>query len=141
MDSGRRHHKGAEGLVGDVVIGLTCLVWGLGGLLMTIVPTMGLAWVKRSFLDPWWRFWIAHATLLMGLVLIIGTTGLQGSWLWVACGGIAVAKACLALGSSASFRERVLHRVGTWPVWLHRCNGMLSLVFAVLLASDVILHG
>ena len=122
-------------------MGLTCLLWGAGGLLMTIVPMVGFAWIRRSILDNWRRFWIAYAMMLMGLVLIVGTTGLRGFWLWVACGGIAVAKACLVLGTSASFRDRVLHKVGTCPVWLHRCNGMVSVVLTVLLAADVMLHG
>lgn len=128
-------------MVAHVVVGLTCLVWGAGGLLMTIVPVVGFAWIQRSVLDNWRRFWIAYAMMLMGLVLIVGTTGLQGFWLWVACGGVAVAKACFVLGASASFRDRVLHKVGTWPAWLHRCHGMVSVVFAVLLAADVMIHG
>lgn len=108
---------------------------------MTIVPMVGFAWIRRSILDNWRRFWVAYAMMLMGLVLIVGTTGLRGFWLWVACGGIAVAKACLVLGASVSFRERVLHKVGTWPVWLHRCHGMVSVVLTVLLAADIMLHG
>lgn len=122
-------------------MGLTSLVWGLAGLMMTIVPTMGLACAKRFFLEPWWRFWIAQVMLLMGLLLMIGTVDLKGFWLWVACGGIAVAKACLLLGAPVSCRDWMLQRVNNWPVWLHRFGGMVNLAFAVCLAADLILYG
>ena len=128
-------------MIATVMMGLTSLAWGVAGLMVTLVPAMGLACAKRFFLDPWWRFWVAQAMLLMGLLLMIGTEDLKGFWVWVACGGITVAKACFLLGATASCRDRVLQRIGNWPVWLHRCGGMVNLAFAVCLAADLILHG
>ena len=132
--------KGLEGLIADIFMGLTSLAWGLAGLMVAIVPAMGPAWARRVLLDPWWRFWFAHVILLMGLLLMIGTVDLKGFWVWVVCGGLAVTKACLLLGATASWRERVLQWLGTWPPWLYRVGGTIDLAFAVCLAADLILH-
>ncbi len=78
----------------------------------------------------------------------LGGTG-SGHWhhhvsgvgLWVACGFIAVGKACILLGSSEAFRTRLMHIVSRWPYWVYRGCGLVSLVLAVLLAADVMLHG
>jgi len=102
---------------------------------------MGLACVKRVFLDPWWRFWMGQAILLMGLLLMIGTVVLKGFWVWVACGGLAVAKACILLGATVSRRDRILQQINNWPTWLYRCSGVIHLAFAVGLAADLILYG
>ena len=109
--------------------------------MVAIVPAMGIAWAKRVVRDPWWRFWVAQAILLMGLVLMIGTAGLKGFWVWAVCGGLAVTKACLLLGATASWREQVLQWIGNWPPWLARVVGTVDLAFAVCLAADLILHG
>ena len=122
-------------------MGLTSLAWGLAGLMVAIVPAMGPAWARRVFLDPWWRFWVAQAILLMGLLLMIGTAGLTGFWVWVVCGGLAVTKACLLLGVPQSWRERVLQWLGNWPPWVYRVGGTVDLALAVCLAADLILHG
>ena len=123
------------------MMGVMVLAWGLAGLMMTIVPTMGLTCAKRVFFDPWWRFWIAQAILLMGLLLMIGTPGLKGFWVWVVCGGLVVAKAGFLLGATASCRDRMLERIGNCPPWLYRCGGTIHLAFAVGLAADLILYG
>ncbi len=124
-----------------VVLGLFSVVWGVWGLLFVIMPTRVITWTKHFFFDVWWRFWIALAVLLFGLLLIIGTSSLEGRWLWVACGGIGVVKACLLLGSSESFREWVWQGCSRWPAWLLRCDGVIILALAVVLAADLILHG
>ena len=136
-----RAGKGVDVLIANLFMGLTTLAWGLLGLMMTIVPAMGLACVKGVFLDPWRRFWMGQAIMLMGLILMIGTVGLKGFWVWVACGGLAVAKACILLGATASGRDRILRRINHWPVWLYRCSGMIHLALAVGLAADLILYG
>ncbi len=128
-------------MIVHVILGLFSLVWGVLGLLFAIAPAPILAWTRQTLLDAWWRFWVAQAALLVGLLLIIGTSHLEGRWLWVACGVVGVVKACFVLGSSESLRDRVWQHVNHWPVWLLRCNGVLGLVLAVLLAADIMLHG
>ncbi len=125
----------------SVIIGLISVVWGASGLVIAIVPALAVTWAARMFRDVWWRFWAAQAALLIGLLLIVGTSHLKGFWLWVACGVIGVVKGCAILGASESFRDRMLQWLGHWPLWLHRCNGMMALFLAVLLAADVMLHG
>lgn len=122
-------------------MGLTSLAWGVAGLTVAVVPELGVVWARRIFLDPWWRFWVAQAILLMGLLLMIGTAGLTGFWLWAVCGGLAATKACLLLGATASCRERVLQWLGNWPPWVYRVGGTIDLALAVCLAADLILHG
>ena len=77
----------------------------------------------------------------MGLVLIIGTPMLQGYWLWIGIGAIGVVKACILLGLSEAFRDRLTRMATTWPTWVYRIGGILYLALAVLLAGDTILHG
>ncbi len=123
------------------LLGVFSVVWGAWGLLFVIAPVPVLAWTSRVLFDTWWRFWVAQATLVVGLLLIIGTSSLEGRWLWVVCGGIGVAKACWLLGASESFRDVVWQYVSHWPVWLLRCDGGLGVILAVLLAADCVLHG
>ncbi len=122
-------------------MGLMALAWGVAGLMVALVPALGVAWVRRVFTDSWWRFWNAQAILLLGLLLMIGTTDLSGMWVWVACGVLAVTKACLLLGATTSCLDRVLQRISRWPLWLYRCGGVVDLALAVVLAADFILHG
>ena len=127
-------------MIADFFMGLTSLAWGLAGLTVAIVPALGLVWARRILLDPWWRFWFGQVILLIGLLLMIGTTDLTAFWVWAVCGTLAAIKACLLLGAPASWRERVLQWLGTWPPWLYRVGGTLDLALAVCLAADLILH-
>ena len=124
-----------------VILGLFSVVWGAWGLLFVIMPTQAITWTKSFFFDVGRRFWIALAVLLIGLLLIIGTESLEGRWLWVACGGISVLKACWLLGASESCRDRAWQYCSRWPTWLLRCDGVIILALAVLLAADLMLHG
>ena len=128
-------------MIAQVILGLFSVVWGVLGLLFAIAPASVLARAQRILFDTWWRFWTAQATLLIGLLLIIGTSSLEGRWLWVACGGIGVVKGCVWLGASESLLDRIWRRFSQWPVWLFRCDGVLGVVLAVLLAADLMLHG
>ncbi len=122
-------------------MGLTGLAWGLAGLMVAIVPAVALVWARRILLDPWPRFWFGQMILLVGLLLMIGTTGLTAFWLWALCGALATIKACLLLGAPALWREQVLGWLNKWPPWLFRVGGTLDLALAVGLAADLILHG
>ncbi len=108
---------------------------------MTVLPEVWLAFLNRLMNDAWRRFWVTQGMILGGLVLAIGTTTFQGFWLWVVCGFIAVWKACILLGSSEAFRTRLMQIVRRWPYWVYRGCGLVTLVLAVLLAADVMLHG
>ena len=128
-------------LIADLFMALTSLAWGLAGLTIAVVPALALVWCRRILLDPWPRFWFAQAVLLIGLLLMIGTTDLMAFWLWAVCGALAAIKGCLLLGAPVSWRERVLRWLGTWPPWLYRSGGVVDLALAVCLAADLILHG
>ncbi|MCY4612455.1 MAG: hypothetical protein OXB94_02385 [Nitrospira sp.] len=125
----------------DLFMALTSLAWGLAGLTVAVVPAMGPVWAKRILLDPWPRFWFGQVILLIGLLLMIGTTDLTAFWVWAVCGALAAIKACLLLGAPVSWRERVRQWLGTWPPWLYRAGGTIDLALAVCLAADLILHG
>jgi len=124
-----------------LLFGAICLTWGVMGLIMTVAPTVWIAFAKKVLQDPWQRFWMTQGMLMIGLVLIIGTPTLQGYWLWVGCGVLVVVKACILLGSSEAFRDRLTIMATTKPMWVYRIGGILSLVLAVLLSGDMILHG
>ena len=82
-----------------------------------------------------------QAMVLGGLVLLMGTTGFRGFWLWVIVGVGGVVIACLLLGSSAHARETLIHAMEQWPLWLYRVSGGMIVTLAVLFGADVILHG
>ncbi len=128
-------------MVALALFGLTSLAWAAVGITMTVLPEVWLAFLNRLMNDAWRQFWVTQGMILGGLVLAIGTTTFQGFWLWVVCGFIAVGKACILLWSSEAFRARLMQIVSRWPYWVYRCCGLASLVLAVLLAADVILHG
>ena len=136
-----RSKQGVEKLIADLFMGLTGLAWGLAGLTVAVVPGLGLVWAGRILLDPWPRFWFGQTILLIGLLLMIGTTALMGFGVWAVCGALAAIKACLLLGAPVLWRERALRWLGTWPPWLYRVGGTLDLALAVGLAADLILHG
>ncbi len=124
-----------------LLFGAISLTWGVMGLIMTVAPTVWITFAKKVLQDPWQRFWMTQGMLVIGLVLIIGTPTLQGYWLWVGCGVLVVVKACILLGSSEAFRDRLTIMATTKPMWVYRSGGILSLVLAVLLSGDMILHG
>ena len=124
-----------------IIFCVISVTWGLMGLVLTVMPALWVAFVQSTMNNPWQRFWLSQGILLMGLVLIIGTAPFQGFWLWVGCGVIMVVKACLLLGSSVAFRDRLTTLATSWPMWVYRVSGVLTLVLAVLLAADIILYG
>ena len=128
-------------MVALLLMGFIGLVWGMMGLVLTVSPSVWIAFSRKTLTDPWQRFWVAQAMLLFGLVLIIGTASLQGFWLWVGCGIIAVLKACFILGSSENFRYRLAAMATKQSMWVYRGSGFLTLVLAFSFAADIILHG
>lgn len=121
-----------------VALGLISLIWGVMGLAMVVAPSSWNGWVRRSFLDPLRRFILIQGLMLAGLVLILGATGHQGRWLWVAVGALAVAKALALLGLSDSGREAWLAACERAPVPAHRLAGVVIVALATLLAIDTL---
>ena len=137
-----KYWKGSRGFMGALLLmGSICLVWGMMGLMLIVSPICWIDFAKKTLTDPWKRFWVTQAMLLFGLVLIIGTAPLQGFWLWVGCGVIAVLKACLILGWSEDFLDRLAGMATTQSMLVYRISGFLALVLAFLLAADTIFHG
>ena len=127
-------------MVAVLLFGAISLTWGILGLVLTLAPTLWMTFVKKILSDPWQRFWLTQGMLLIGLVLMIGTVGLQGFWLWVVCGGIEVVKACFLLGASEACRDQFTTIATTRPIWVYRGSGLLIVLLAVLLTADTIFH-
>lgn len=128
-------------MVASFLFGAISLTWSLMGVILTVAPTVWITFVQKVLHDPWFRFWVTQGMLLIGLVLIIGTSTLRGFWLWVGCGILLLVKAFVLLGSSDMFRARLTDLATTRPMWVYRSSGLLTLGLAVLLAADTILHG
>ncbi len=124
-----------------LLFGAISLTWGIMGLILTVAQTVWISFTKKVLNDPWQRFWVTQGMLMIGLVLIIGTATFQGFWLWVGFGVVVVIKACILLGSSEEFRNRLITMATARPMWVYRGSGILTLVLAVLLAADTILYG
>ncbi|MDT7043003.1 hypothetical protein [Candidatus Nitronereus thalassa] len=125
----------------QLLFGLVSFIWGMTGIILTTAPTVWMGFTRQVLTNSWQRFWLAQGMLLMGLVLIIGTATFQGFWLWVSCGALMVVKACVLLGSSEAFRNRLTTMATTRSLWVYRSSGLLTLALAVLLAADTIIHG
>ena len=119
-----------------VAFALISLIWGGVGLAMVVAPLSWNGWVRHSFLDPLRRFLLVQSLMLAGLVLILGATGHQGRWLWLAVGALAVAKALALLWLSDSGREAWLAAWERAPVPAHRLAGVIIVALATLLAID-----
>ena len=125
-------------MVTFVAFGLISLIWGGMGLAMVVTPSSWNGWVRRSFFDPLRRFILTQSLMLAGLLLIMGATGHQGRWLWVAIGALGVAKALALLGLSHSGREAWLAAWERAPVLAHRLAGVVIVALATLLAIDTL---
>ena len=74
----------------EVVFGVIGVVWGAIGLFMLVFPILWRSSVPRRLRDPGFRFVVMQGIVLIGLVLVIGTTGFQGFGIWVSVGGLGV---------------------------------------------------
>ena len=117
------------------------LVWGVAGLMMTAIPTVWRASLYRMLNDPGPRFVVTQCLVLAGLVLVVGTNGFQGYWLWVVLGLMGVAVGCFLLGCSSIPGVRLVSYVDRWPLWLYRLCGIMMISLAVLFSTDLILYG
>ena len=127
-------------MVLKVLYGCLGVALGMVGLLMTVVPVTWKTAMRRMLRDPGPRFVTTQGMVLGGLILLMGTTGFHGFWLWVVLGVVEVVIACFLLGCSANVRETLIHGIEQWPSWLYRLSGLMIVTLAILFGADVILH-
>lgn len=128
-------------MIATFLLGLTSLLFGGMGIIMTVMPQIWVSFTMQVLENAWHRFWVTQAMIFAGLVLIVGTPEFQGVWVWIICGVMMVGKACLILGASQSFLARLISLSQDWPKWVYRIGGVGLLVLAVLLATDLIRNG
>ena len=128
-------------MLATVLFGITSVLWGVMGVAMTVVPQVWTTFLGQVLGNDWKRFWLTQSMIFVGLILVIGTFPYQGFWLWVTCGVIMIGKACVLLGAGKDSRMRLLALIEQWPLWAYRCGGLVMVILAVFLATDVILNG
>jgi threonine/homoserine/homoserine lactone efflux protein len=121
-----------------IILALISLCWLAVGFMMAVAPAVWRRWLTRSLTDSLPRFLIGNGILLLGLLLLAGSPGLQGRWLWAALGGVAVVKALLLLGLSDPYQRAWVSRWQRLPAIIHRLAGVLYVALATLLAIDTI---
>ncbi len=120
------------------VLAIIGLMWMACGVAMIAVPSWWVGWTLHVCSQPVSRFLLTQVAILGGLVLILGTSGHQGFWLWVAIGSLAVLKGMLFLGAPRRLYHRLLERWGRVPLWAHRVAGILLVTLATLLTFDTL---
>ena len=108
------------------------------GLVMVVVPSLWKRWVRLFLVDPFKRLLVGQGLLLAGLLLVVGSTGLRGRWLWTAIGVLIVVKALILLGLHDTGRRSVLTLWEKFPPLTHRVIGVVSVALATLLAIDTL---
>jgi threonine/homoserine/homoserine lactone efflux protein len=119
-----------------IILGLISLCWLAAGFMMAVAPGVWRQWLSRSLAVSLPRFLIGNGILLIGLLLLAGSPGLQGRWLWATLGGVTVLKALLLLGLPDSYQRAWLSRWQHLPAFIHRLAGVLYVALATLLAID-----
>ena len=114
------------------------LLWAGSGLALIAAPARWAAWNGRLVSDPAYRFLLTQATILVGLLLMIGTALSQFRWVWVTLGAIAVIKGGVFLGAPDRMRAALLAWWLALPSWGHRVVGLALIGLATLLAVDLL---
>lgn len=114
------------------------LVWMGSGVAMIAVPAWWTGWILRLCFQHVSRFLLTQVAILGGLVLALGTSGHQGSWLWRTIGFLGVLKGMLFLGAPERLYTPLLERWGRTPLWAHRLAGILLVGLATLLTIDTL---
>ncbi len=120
------------------MLALIGLIWFAAGLALIAAPTWWSALMARTLSSPSRRFSLTHAMMLIGLILVIGTSSLQTVWLWTSLGVIAVLKGMFFLGAPEALRVRVLEWWSRTPTWAHRVAGLCMVGLAVLLTIETV---
>ena len=121
-------------------LALIGLFWAGAGVALIAIPGRWLAWSTRLVSEPSYRFVLTQVTILVGLLLIIGTPFGQFRWVWATIGSIAVLKGVFFLGAPERMRAGLMAWWLAWPAWGHRLSGLLLIGLATLLAVDLIRH-
>ncbi len=112
------------------------LLWIGSGVAMIAVPSWWMGWILRSCSQPVSRFLLSQVAILGGLVLLLGTSGHQGAWLWRTIGFLGVLTGMFFLGAPAGLSTGPLRWWGGIPPWVHRLVGILLVALATLLTID-----
>lgn len=120
------------------LLALIGLIWFAAGLALIAVPTWWSALMTQMVASPSRRFALTHVMILVGLLLVIGTSSLQTAWLWAVLGVLAVLKGMFFLGAPAGLRDRVVTWWSGTPTWAHRIVGLCMVGLAVLLTIETV---
>ena len=124
-----------------LVLGFVSLIWLAAGVAMIAAPAWLSGQVQRNLADPFSRFLLLQGAALAGVLVVLGSSVEQRSWLWIAVGSLATAKALILLGLSAHHRDRLVAWWCARPLWLQRLAGIAAVSLATLLAIDAIRTG
>jgi hypothetical protein len=124
-----------------IPLGVISIVWGGMALASIAAPSWWRDWIARQMAQPLRRLLWGQAIMVAGLVLIVGTSGLNGYWVWVSIGGLAVVKGLLLLGLPAPMLATLLEWWRRRPLWVDQIAGVVSMALATLLAIDFIRAG
>ena len=114
------------------------LTWLGIGIVMIVAPSFWERSIARSFIEPVKGFVLSEGVLLIGLLLVTGSGGLRGRWLWTAIGGLMAIKALLLLGFTDKKRQSLFAQWERVPPITHRLAGVMLVALATLLAIDTI---
>ncbi len=120
-----------------VLFGLIASAWLASGVTLVMAPSWWLAAARRAMADPLPRMAWSYGVMLSGLILLLGSSGLRGAWVWMGVGAISVGKALVWLGLSDTARQAWLDRWLRLPPWACRLVGTTAVIFATLLAVDM----
>ena len=118
------------------VLTIIGLLWMGSGVAMIAVPSWWMGWILRSCSQPVSRFLLSQVAILGGLVLFLGTSGHQGSWLWRTIGFLGVLKGMYVLGAPERLSTAPLRWWGGMPPWAHRLVGICLVGLATLFTID-----
>lgn len=121
-----------------ILVGMITLVWVGLALAMIAAPSWWRDWLARQMAQPLRRLLWGQAIMVAGLALIVGTSGLNGYWLWVSVGGLAVLKGLLLLGLPAPTLALLLEWWRRRSLWVDQMAGVVAMALATFLAIDLI---
>ena len=78
-------------------------------------PSWWAKTIRRWASNPFYRFLLTQATVLVGLILLLGTSGHPGYGLWVTIGGLEILKGLIFLGGAGKGSHPIAGVVGESP--------------------------
>ena len=114
------------------------VIWLAVGLALIAAPAWWSTLMTGMISSPSRRFALTQVMILIGLLLVIGTSSLQTVWLWGSLGVLAVLKGMFFLGAPEGLRGRVLSWWSRTPAWAHRIIGLCMVGLAVLFTIEAV---